>query len=78
MLNFILLSVVILNVVAPLMCTVSLENCGINDGKSAASLCCQEAAWFPDMFCNSYLAKYHKFGKKNSISTKAREKISAG
>jgi hypothetical protein len=46
----------------------------INDGKSAASLCCQVAAWVPDMFRNFYIGKNHKIAK-NSTATKAREKI---
>ncbi len=29
-------------------------------GKSAASFCCQMAAWFRDMFWNFYLVKNHK------------------
>jgi hypothetical protein len=32
------------------------------------------AAWFPDMFCNFYLAKNHKI-TNNSTTTKARERI---
>ncbi len=31
-----------------------------NEGKSAASFCCQVAALVPDMFCNFYLAKFTK------------------
>jgi hypothetical protein len=47
-----------------------------NEGKSAASFCCQvAAAWFPDMFCNFYLLKNHKIAK-NSTTTRAREKMS--
>jgi hypothetical protein len=42
----------------------------MNEGKSAASFCCQVAAWFPD-----YLVKNHKLSK-NSTTTKAKEKIS--
>jgi len=42
--------------------------------KSAASFCCQVAAWFPGMFCNFYLVKNYKIAK-NSTTTKAREKI---
>ncbi len=34
------------------------------------------AAWAPDMFCNFYLVKSHKFAN-NSATTEAREKISA-
>jgi hypothetical protein len=30
----------------------------------------------PDMFCNFYIVKNHKIAKKNSATTKAREKIS--
>ena len=30
-----------------------------NEGKLAASICRQVAAWFPDMFCNFYLVKNH-------------------
>jgi hypothetical protein len=46
-----------------------------NEGKSAASFCCQVAAWLPDMFCNFYLAKNHKIAY-NSTTTEAK-KISA-
>jgi len=35
------------------------------------------AAWFPDMFCNFYLVKNHKFAK-NSTTIKAGEKIGTG
>ncbi len=42
-------------------------------GESAASLCSQVAAWFPDTFCNFYLVKNHKIAK-NSTATKARAK----
>jgi hypothetical protein len=45
-----------------------------NEGKSAASFCCQVAAWFPDLFCNFYVVKNHKIAK-NSTTNKAREKI---
>jgi hypothetical protein len=44
-------------------------------GKSAASFCCQVAAWFPDLFCSFYFEKNHKIAK-NSTTTKAIEKIS--
>jgi hypothetical protein len=44
-----------------------------NEGESAASFCCQVAAWFPDMFCNFYFVKNHKIAK-NSTTTKAKEK----
>jgi hypothetical protein len=47
----------------------------LEQGKSAASFHHQEAAWFPDMFCNFYLVKNHKI-VKNSTTTKAKEKIS--
>ncbi len=43
------------------------------EGKSAANICYQVAAWFPDMFCNFYLVKNLE---KNSITTLAKEKIS--
>jgi hypothetical protein len=33
------------------------------EGKSAASFCCQVAAWFPDLFSNFYLEKNHKIAK---------------
>jgi hypothetical protein len=46
-----------------------------NEGKSAASFCCQVAAWFQDMFGNFYLAKNHKIAN-NSRTTEAK-KISA-
>jgi hypothetical protein len=44
-----------------------------NEGISAASFCCQVAAWFRDMFCNIGLLKNLKLAK-NSATTKAREK----
>ncbi len=47
-----------------------------NEGKSAASFCCQLGAWLPDMFCNFYFVKNYKIAK-TSATTKAREKISA-
>jgi hypothetical protein len=43
-----------------------------NEGKSAASFCCQVAALVPDMFCNFYFVKNHKI-VKNTTTTKARE-----
>jgi hypothetical protein len=46
-----------------------------SDRISAASFCCQVVAWFPDMFCNFYLAKNYEI-VKNSTTTHAREKIS--
>ncbi len=46
-----------------------------NEGKSAASFCCQVAVWFPEMFCNFYLVKNQAIAK-TSTTTKAREKIS--
>jgi hypothetical protein len=48
---------------------------GYNEGISAASFCHQVAALVPDMFCNFYLAKYHK-NANNPATTEAREKIS--
>jgi hypothetical protein len=45
-----------------------------NEGKSAASFCCQVAAWCLDRFCNFYLVKNQK-NAKNSTTTKARVKI---
>ncbi len=45
-----------------------------NEGKSAASFCCQVAALVPDMFCNFYSAKNHKIAN-NSATSEAREKI---
>jgi hypothetical protein len=50
------------------------SNC--NEGKSAAGVCHQVAALFPNMFCNFYLAKNFRNTNKSTI-TKAREKISA-
>jgi hypothetical protein len=47
----------------------------LTGGISAASFCCQVAAWFPDMFCNYYLVKNQKI-VKNSTTTKTREKFS--
>jgi hypothetical protein len=35
----------------------------LTEGKSAASFCCQVAAWSPDMFGNFYLVKNHKIAK---------------
>jgi hypothetical protein len=46
---------------------------GVNEGKSAASVCRQVAAWVPEMFCNFYFVKNHKIAY-NSTTTKAREK----
>jgi hypothetical protein len=46
-----------------------------NEGKSAASFCCQVAVWFPDMLFNFYVMKIHKIAK-NSTTAKDREKIS--
>jgi hypothetical protein len=43
----------------------------INEEKSAASFCCQEAALVPDMFCNFYFVKNHKIAN-NSATTEAR------
>jgi hypothetical protein len=48
----------------------------VNEGKSAASFCCQVAAWFSDMFCNFYIVENHKI-VNNATATKAGEKISA-
>jgi hypothetical protein len=45
-----------------------------NEGKSAASVCHQLAAWVQDMFCSFCLVKNHKI-VKNSTTTKAREKM---
>jgi hypothetical protein len=44
--------------------------------QSAANLCCQVAAWVPDMLFNSYLVKNHKFAY-SSTNIKAKEKIRA-
>ncbi len=46
----------------------------MNEGESAASFCCQVAAWVPDLFCNLYFVKYPKVAK-DFATTKAREKI---
>jgi hypothetical protein len=46
-----------------------------NGGKSAASVCRQMAAWFPDMFWNFYLVKNRKIAK-TSTTSKAREMAS--
>ncbi len=46
-----------------------------NEGKWAASFCCQAAALVPDMFCNFYLGKNHKIAE-NWTATNAVEKIS--
>ena len=46
-----------------------------NEGESATRFCHQQAALFPDMFCNFYLVKNQKIAK-NSTTTKGREKIS--
>jgi hypothetical protein len=48
---------------------------GVNEGKSAASVCRQVAAWVPEMFCNFYFVKNHKI-VYNLTATKAREKLS--
>jgi hypothetical protein len=45
-----------------------------NEGKSAASFCCQVAAGFPDIFYNFYMVKHHKIAKYSMTTTKAREK----
>ncbi len=47
----------------------------MNEGESVASFCCQVVAFFLDMFCGFYFLKNHKIAKKNSTTTKAREKI---
>jgi hypothetical protein len=47
-----------------------------NEGKSAASYCHHVAAWIPDILCNFYFVKNHKFANKKSTTTNAREKIS--
>ena len=52
-----------------------ISNGTVNEGKLAASFCCQVAAWFSDMFCKFYLVKNQK-NAKNSTTTKAREKLS--
>jgi hypothetical protein len=44
-----------------------------NEGKSADSLCTQEAAWV-SIFCNFYFVKNPKIAN-NSTTTKAEEKI---
>jgi len=44
-----------------------------NEGKFAASVCRQVAAWVPDMFSNFYLVKNHKIAE-NSTTAKSREK----
>jgi len=46
----------------------------LTEGKSAASFCCQVAAWSPDMFGNFYFVKNKKKIAKNSTNPKAREK----
>ena len=45
----------------------------VNQNNSAASFCCQVAAWVPDMFCYFYLVKNHKVAT-NSATIIAREK----
>jgi hypothetical protein len=45
-----------------------------NEGKSAARLCHQVAAWVPDMFYNFYLLKSYKIAN-NSGNNEARGKI---
>jgi hypothetical protein len=52
-----------------------VQNVQANEGKSAASFCCQVAALVPDMFCNFYFAKNQKIGN-SSATTEAKEKIS--
>jgi hypothetical protein len=46
-----------------------------NEGKSAASFCCQVVALVPDTFYNFYLLKNDKIAD-NSATTEATEKIS--
>ncbi len=46
-----------------------------NEGESAASFCCQVAAWVPVMFCNFCWVKNHKI-IYYSANTEAGEKIS--
>ena len=59
-----------------LKCIVLLQKCYNGDErKSAARFWRKVAAWLPDMFCNFYFVKNHKFAK-NSTTTNAREKIS--
>ncbi len=41
-----------------------------NEGRSAASFCCQVAALVPDMFRNFHLVKNHKIAT-NSATTEA-------
>jgi hypothetical protein len=38
-----------------------------HEGKSAASFCCQVAAWLPDMFCNIYLIKNINISKNQQL-----------
>jgi hypothetical protein len=47
----------------------------VNEGKSAASFCCQMAPLVPNMFFNFYLVKNHKI-VNNSATNETREKIS--
>jgi hypothetical protein len=49
---------------------------GSNKGESAASFCCQMAAWHPDMFCNFYLVKMHKIVKNQTALKLEKKKIS--
>jgi hypothetical protein len=44
------------------------------EGKSAASFCCQVAAWVPDVFLNFYVVKNHKIAKKTQQSLKLEKK----
>ncbi len=44
-----------------------------NEGKSAASFCCQVAALVLDMFCNFYSVKNHKI-VNNSATMKLEKK----
>ncbi len=47
----------------------------VNQDKSAASFCCQVAAWVSDMFRNFHLEKNQKIAI-NSTTTEFREKNS--
>jgi hypothetical protein len=42
---------------------------------SAASFCCQVAAWVPDMFCNFYFAKNYKIANNSTTADAKKTRI---
>jgi hypothetical protein len=49
----------------------AVEAPALNKNKSAASFCCQVAAWIPDMFCDFYLVKNQKIVTNDSTTPEA-------